>query len=384
MRAPVANAFTSLAKAAAWAQRWLFDSAFPLWWQGGRNPAGGFFERLDADGRPQGERLRFRVQARQTYVYAVAGRLGWPGPWREAVGHGAQFVTRATDESGLVLSLFERSGEPAPAPFDLYDQSFALLAYAYADGVFPGSGHAQAATRLREELRRRLAHPGGGFEEDRPARTPLRSNPHMHLFEAALAWVERTGDPAWRELADELGDLATRIFIDPEHGRLREFFAIDWTPAPGEAGRLTEPGHQFEWTWLLYRHAYLGGAPNLAAAERMARLAFRTGVDPRRNVAFNQQAIDGPPLDLRARLWPQTERLKAALSLRRSLPREREAWEQEALLALAGLRLYLDDPAPGLWRDTMLENGVLIEEAAPASSMYHIVCALAELISAAR
>ena len=31
---------------------------------------------------------RARVQARQIFTYAVAGELGWTGPWREAVAHG--------------------------------------------------------------------------------------------------------------------------------------------------------------------------------------------------------------------------------------------------------------------------------------------------------
>ena len=34
------------------------------------------------------------------------------------------------------------------------------------------------------------------------ARLPQRSNPHMHLFEAALAWIALDGDPAWRPMAD--------------------------------------------------------------------------------------------------------------------------------------------------------------------------------------
>ncbi len=42
-------------------------------------------------------------------------------------------------------------------------------------------------------------------------------------------------------------------FIDAETGGLREFFKADWTPYDGEKGRIMEPGHQFEWAWLLAR-----------------------------------------------------------------------------------------------------------------------------------
>lgn len=57
-------------------------------------------------------------------------------------------------------------------------------------------------------LKRDYKHPVAGFEEENPPRTPLCSNPHMHLFEAMLAWRCRirmvrgrlwlTRSPIWR------------------------------------------------------------------------------------------------------------------------------------------------------------------------------------------
>jgi mannose-6-phosphate isomerase len=40
---------------------------------------------------------------------------------------------------------------------------------------------------------------------------------------------------------------------------------------------------------------------------------------------------------------------------------------------------YLDTPVAGLWRDRMQLDGSFVDEPAPASSFYHIVCAIAEL-----
>ena len=51
--------------------------------------------------------------------------------------------------------------------------------------------------------------------------------------------------------------------------------------------------------------------------------------------------------------------------------------------ACAGLVQYLETPARGAWRDKLLADGSWIEEPAPGSSMYHITCALAELIDTA-
>src|SRR6185436_6926598 len=65
---------------------WLRDAALPLWAGDGYDAlADGFREALDEAGRPVDGPVRLRVQARQTWVYAQAGRTGWPGPWRERV-----------------------------------------------------------------------------------------------------------------------------------------------------------------------------------------------------------------------------------------------------------------------------------------------------------
>jgi mannose-6-phosphate isomerase len=39
--------------------------------------------------------------------------------------------------------------------------------------------------------------------------------------------------------------------LHPETGSLREFFDGDWNPLASDEGRIVEPGHQFEWAWLL-------------------------------------------------------------------------------------------------------------------------------------
>jgi mannose/cellobiose epimerase-like protein (N-acyl-D-glucosamine 2-epimerase family) len=73
----------------------------------------------------------------------------------------------------------------------------------------------------------------------------------------------------------------------------------------------------------------------------------------------------------RARLWPQTERLKAALVM----PGERST--DHPVQALRGLQVYLEPT--GLWRDKQEPDGNFVEEPAPASSLYHIAAAWLQL-----
>ncbi len=137
----------------------------------------------------------------------------------------------------------------------------------------------------------------------------------MHLLEAALAWMETGRDPAWEKLAAEIVNLALAHFIDSETRVLREVFDAAWSPAPGEAGLVTEPGHQFEWSWLLERWSRLKNDAPAHDAALTLFAAGRRGVDAARNAAIDETDPDMTPRRATARLWPQTERLKAALLL---------------------------------------------------------------------
>jgi mannose/cellobiose epimerase-like protein (N-acyl-D-glucosamine 2-epimerase family) len=172
--------------------------------------------------------------------------------------------------------------------------------------------------------------------------------------------------------------MARAHFIDDRKGFLREFFGPDWRPADGEAGRLVEPGHQFEWAWLLTRWGRLRGDPWALEAARRLFAAGEHGLDPVRGVAIDELDETLRPRSSRARLWPQTEWLKAALILAEATKGEdRARLLESAAAAFRGLWLYLTPD--GLWRDKLGADGMFEPEPAPASSLYHIVAAYQQL-----
>ena len=364
-------------------EQWLFTRALPVWWTlGADHIRGGFREALDAQARAVTAPLRARVQARQTFVYALAGTLGWSGPWAQAVDHGLTFLAaRYRRPDGLYRTLLDPDGAMRDDTAMVYDQAFALLALATAAKVFP-----DRAGRLEREglaalaaLRSALGHTGGGFAE--PIGPAFQADPQMHLLESALAWAEVGADPIWDSLADAQAELGLSRLIDPGCGAVKENFTADWAPAPGRDGRLIEPGHQFEWAWLLERWGRLRGRPDaLAAARRLFAIGER-GVDQRTGATVNDLFDDFTVADPDARLWPQTERLKAALILADGEPDNARKARYLAAAAEAGTALmgYFDGLAPGLWRDKLKADGSFVDEPAPASSLYHIICAFAEL-----
>jgi mannose/cellobiose epimerase-like protein (N-acyl-D-glucosamine 2-epimerase family)/glycosyltransferase involved in cell wall biosynthesis len=354
--------------------RWLFDAALPLWWElGADRVRGGFHEAISLDGRPLRRPHRARVIARQAFSYCEAGRLGWRGPWREAQRHALEYFRKHfVTADATVVSVVGLDGGVSDPRFDLYNQAFALLAYASGHRTFgQAAGWREQAVALRTTLEQSYAHPLGGFVEDRAGSVPQRSNPHMHLLEAALAWIAVDDDPAWRCMADAIATLCLEKFIDPASGALGEFFAADWTPAPGVEGRICEPGHHYEWAFLLDRWARLTGRTEPGAAARLIAFADSRGLDPRRGVAVNAVLADGGVHDPVARLWAQAERIRAYLAQRCS--------DEDVAAAIKGLRRFLATPTQGVWFDQLGADDAFIPEPARATSLYHIVGAVAEL-----
>jgi mannose/cellobiose epimerase-like protein (N-acyl-D-glucosamine 2-epimerase family) len=362
---------------------WLCDAAYPLWSTRGVDAAGGFHERLAQNGEPLMEPRRSRVNPRQAYCFAVAPSLGWRGDGERLVRHGLDYwIARYRRPDGLFRTLVNADGSSRDDRALLYDQAFGLLAFnVSAMGEMRAQRERQALELHGLVLKhmKRAGHPG--FESGVPPSLPLQSNPHMHLFEAALAGCEVCSESSlWKSLADEIAALALDKFIDASSGALREFFDAQWNPAPGVEGRIVEPGHQFEWAWLLLRW---GGAKNSrarTAALKLIDIGEQHGV--RNGLAMNSLLDDYSPHDAGARLWPQTERLKAA-SIAARLTGEARYFTM-AVSAAEGLMRYLDTPIAGLWRDRIDADGKVVDEPAPASSFYHLVAAVGEISALAR
>ncbi len=365
------------------------DAVLPRWAVAGVDrQRGGFIERIDLEGRPVEAPRRTRVVARQVYVFAVAARFGWHPDADALVEHGLAFLNRRSLlDAGHFAASVHPDGRPVDARFDLYEQAFALFAWAAARRGRPEREALRTrATALLRVLREGWGHAEAGFEESAPPSLPLRSNPHMHLLEAALAWEALSSGSdrePWAALADELAELGLRRLIDPRSGALLELFDSDWQPAAGAAGRLVEPGHQFEWAWLLMRWAVLRGrADALQRARRLLEIGETHGVDARRGVAFNAiDAADFAPTDRAAKLWPQTERIKAwqlAGRLASDPATVRRAGDRLGD-AIAGLERFRIDAPAGLWHEQMSAAGGFDLQDCRASSLYHIVCAIEAL-----
>ena len=93
-----------------------------------------------------------------------------------------------------------------------------------------------------------------------------------------------------------------------------------------------------------------------------------------RGVVINAVLTDGSVHDPVARLWAQAERIRAYLAQRHA--------DDEIAAAITALRRFLATPTPGVWFDQLTAGDVFVCEPARATSLYHIIGAVAELSAA--
>jgi mannose/cellobiose epimerase-like protein (N-acyl-D-glucosamine 2-epimerase family) len=350
-------------------------------------------ECFDWNGRPLEPGFRrVRVIGRQAYVLCHAALGGSSDTRRLAslavtalmehgIGGDGQFYCRLAP-NGAVL-------DPTP---DLYDIAFGLFAMAW---WFRLTGDERAITlseRSLKHLQANLRSPSGiGFLARSGVDSQHEQNPHMHLFEAACFLAAFTGRPAFRALADELFELAENVLIDRKTATLPEYFDPAWHPLSKDGAVRVEPGHHYEWAWLLHRYARLAAQPRAhALAERLFAFAQQYGHDDETGLVLDAVDQTGRPIARDLRLWPNTEFLKAQVAMQERHG-EHPGFDDQSLMHNAQrIRDYFltrqpEGPAsvlPDGWWIDYLEAPHLRPKSShiPASTLYHIFFAFTELL----
>jgi mannose/cellobiose epimerase-like protein (N-acyl-D-glucosamine 2-epimerase family) len=354
----------------------MVDHALPLWASKGwddRN--GGFIERLNLDGSPDAAaHRRVRVQARQIYCYAKAAQFDWyPGAKELALKALDLLITRASSPDGQpgYVHLLDAGGNVVDAKRDAYDHAFVLLALA---NVFQITRDAQVRAEIDKVLiflDRHLRSPHGGFIEGLPPTLPRRQNPQMHLFEAMIALFDATEEPVFQNRAGDFFALFSGSLFDPRTQTLGEYFEEDWAPIKPVA---VEPGHLAEWIWLLKGFERITGCPT--ARQRTALIGSAQRYCDSSGCLVDEGDVDGNITKPTRRCWPQTEIAKAWMA---QLEGGDASAAEPARAALVRLKKhYLDHPVAGGWYDQFDAEGKSLVDFIPASSFYHVLCAVTE------
>jgi mannose/cellobiose epimerase-like protein (N-acyl-D-glucosamine 2-epimerase family) len=359
---------------------WLLNRALPFWGSIGLDEVrGGFHERLTLEGRPVLDvPRRLMVQCRQLYVFSHAALLEWYPAGRQLATRCAEhiltFYYRRDGEPGWIHSIAP-DGSVANPTRDCYAHAFVLLGLAW----FYKLTNSAETLRVIEETISFLDETSslhGGYADALPAPDSFRrQNPHMHLFEAFLALFETTNDARYLARAAEIFGVFTTSFFQPDTGTLCEYLTPDLKPLPTLQGQICEPGHHYEWVWLLRRFQVLAGRDVGPFCSSLYEHADKFGWNAQ-GFIVDELNSSGRIIKGSARVWPCTESIKANLA---EGEHGRQGCDEKAAGCLLQLTNdFLGQPFPGGWIDHRDENGKPAAHFVPASTLYHVFCSLAE------
>ena len=358
-------------------KRRMIEHALPLWsGEGWDSATGGFIDRLDQDGRADRQApRRILVQARQIYCFAKAAQMSWYPEGREIALKGLDYLfskAKAPDGRPGFVHVLTPEGAVLKPLRDTYDHAFVLLALATVYGLDRDAQIRAEIDALCHFLETQLRSPHGGFLEGLPSSMPRRQNPHMHLFEAMIATFDATHDNVFQNRAGDFFALFLANLYDKPKQLLGEYFEEDWSRIEPVS---IEPGHQAEWAWLLKGFERITGCPTGRFRGELLASALRYR-DEATGCLVDEGDTAGKIKRHSRRLWPQTELAKAWIA-------QAEAGEagaaDEARAALVLLeRHYLSHPVRGGWYDQFDRDGTSLVAAIPASSFYHVLCAVTE------
>lgn len=342
-----------------------------------------FHERLSEGFRPVplGYR-RLLTQCRQFAMYSHAVATGETIGFRPDLRHHFERICRqfyVPETEGWRFSI-DDEGRPKDSSYDLYSISFVIFAL----GHYYRATHDEDARIIARDtlgfVNRRFRLDGvPGFVEAlgqdlNPLAKIRRQNPHMHLLEACLFAADIWDDEIYGVVANEICGLFSTFFYDGKKNFLCEWFTDTLSPHP-EKGHIVEPGHYFEWVWLLHKRdaeRYAG------VCEHLLEWANRHGWDEEYGGIYDELSSDGSVISDTKRIWPFTEAIKANALL---LPREKPEVKEERkrrIVAMVSLfaRKYIE--RRGFWTERLTRDLSPATDFMPGTTPYHVYFGLME------
>jgi mannose/cellobiose epimerase-like protein (N-acyl-D-glucosamine 2-epimerase family) len=362
---------------------WAIEQALPLWASAGFDRRHGRFEeRLSLGGeRISDVPLRLMVQARQIHSFGLAARRGWYLEARplieEAYASMVRDFHRRDGGDGWVFSI-DPAGAVVDATRDLYAHAFVLLGIACYVQATGKRDALQLADATIAYIDRHLSAPrGGGYLDSSVAGDAIRrQNPHMHMFEGLIALWMASSEARYLKRAEGIFELFRTRFFLADKSILAEYFDADLRPAKGQSGEIFEPGHHYEWIWLLRSFERASAHDAQAYVDALYGHADKHGYDEM-GLIVDEMLADGRVLTASHRTWPVTEAIKANV-VEASYGRKAASAKAARLVGVL-FNQFLKAAPPGGWIDRLNERGNPSTDFMPASTLYHILGAVDEL-----
>ena len=289
----------------------LLENIIPFWEKHSIDREyGGFFTCLDREGKVYDTDKFIWLQCRQVWMFAMLyNKVEKREKWLETAEKGARFLEKhGRDSRGNWYFSLTRDGKPLVAPYNIFSDCFAAMAFAQLAKATGERRYSDIAVTTFRNILSRAGNPKGIYEKTIAGTRMLWGfSLPMILCNLSLE-IEHLLDKEFvgETLERCVGDVMD-VFYDPDSGQIRENLNEDGTFSDSFEGRLINPGHGIEAMWFIMDLAERTGDKSLA--ERAARRALNIleyGWDKEYGGIFYFLDIKGHPtqqLEWDQKLW---------------------------------------------------------------------------------
>ena len=234
----------------------LYESVLPFWLEKSQDKEfGGYFTCLNRDGAVFDTDKFVWLQGREIWMFAMLYNQVEKNPaWLACAEQGARFLEKYGHDGNydFYFSL-TREGKPIIAPYNIFSNTFACMAFAQLAVATGNEHYADVARKTFDRILARRSNPKGKWLKAVPGTRPMKDFAlPMIICNMALeiepiiedkTLLDKTIDEALHEVFD--------VFYQPDLGVMVENLAPDGSLIDCFEGRRINPGHDLEALWFM-------------------------------------------------------------------------------------------------------------------------------------
>jgi mannose-6-phosphate isomerase len=300
-------------------QRWVLK-----WYEAFTDGAdGGFHERLGHSFKPVVfDRRRVLTQCRQLAIYSDAYNVTSRATFNPDLNKHFEYISSnyyVAKIGGWAFSV-NLENNNKELFYDLYAQAFVIFSFSHYFRATKDIRAKELAYSTFDFILENFIYKNApGYYEAldeslRPMDNKRRHESHMHFLEACLFAYEVWEDDRFLKEAEHLIKLFTEYFYQEKKAILSEYFSNDLKEPLKDKGHIiTEPGHYYEWIWLLKKYENFIGQKGKFDILCMGLLTWANdfGWDKSFGGIYDELDHQGNVVEDTKRIWPFSEGLKA-------------------------------------------------------------------------
>nr|WP_295873552.1 AGE family epimerase/isomerase [uncultured Chitinophaga sp.] len=233
----------------------LLNDVIPFWMQHSPDTQyGGYFTCLDRDGKVFDTDKFIWLQCREVWCFAMLyNKVEQKQEWLDMAIQGAEFLRKhGRDKEGNWYFSLTRTGEPLTAPYNIFSDCFAAMAFGQLYQATGNPDYSHIAISTFHNILRRQDNPKGHYSKAIAGTRPLQNFALPMILCNLVLEMESLLDKQLVEDTIQKGiHTVMEVFYQPDTGLIMENITPEAQLSDSFEGRLINPGHGLEAMWFV-------------------------------------------------------------------------------------------------------------------------------------